>query len=173
MINNAKYLLLILIILPLAGLGCGQKAAEQAAENRINNALDGQGEIEYTGDGWEYEDSETGTKVQVSERVTIPDDFPNDVPLYPDAVARSVSYNPEQGLAGFVVLVTNDSVEDVMGWYAAQAAKNNWTQNGSFNMDGTSMLMFNQGSRNLNVSAAPSEEDGDFATMLTLSVTER
>lgn len=172
MIKITKLLLLLLIVLPLVGLGCGQKVAEQAAENRINNAIDNQGEFEYTGNGWQYEDEETGTKVQVGENVSIPVNFPDDVPLYPNAQTRSVSYNPEQGLYGFLVLVSKDSVEDVMGWYSDQASKNGWTQNGSFNSDGVFMEIFTQDNRTLNISTAPAEDEADFTTLTTITITE-
>lgn len=170
--KTLKIFILSLVILPLAGLGCGQKVTEKLAEDQINRELDGQGEFAYTGDGWQYEDEETGTQVQVGENVSIPDNFPDDVPLYPGAKARSVSYNPEQDLHGFVVLVTNDDVDTVMAWYADQASKNGWTQSGSFNMEGTQMLMFTQGDRAMNVSSAPTEEDDNYATMITVAVTQ-
>ena len=64
------------------------------------------------------------------------------------------------------------SVKNIMSWYDTQAAKDGWTQSGSFNDEGTSMLMFTKGNRYLNVSAGPAEDEADFSTVITLTVTE-
>lgn len=156
--RKSALLLLALLILPLAGFGCGPA--------KVSPTLDSikSGEAE-------YEWGDTGTKVRVGEDVSIPDNFPKDVPLYSNSTTQSVSYNEEQGLYAFVVLLTDDSIATVSDWYANQLAGEGWTQTGQFNADGMNMLMLSKGNRNLVISIGPNDEDGP-ETIITLTVTE-
>lgn len=157
MSKPALFLLALFIALPLAGFGCGPKASPTIDTFK--------GEAE-------YEWGDTGTKVRVGEDVDVPSDFPDDVPLYPNAPTRSVSYNPEQGLHGFIVQVTNDDPGTVIGWFAGQMPQKGWTQTAEYNMDETKMMMFSQGQRVITISSAPAEDEDDYETLITITVTE-
>ena len=98
---------------------------------------------------------------EVSVGGGIPDDFPDDFPIYPGADVQG-SYTGEQdGVSGSVVIwETGDSVDDVKAFYEAEFDGSPWAAEGSFNSAGSTLIGFTNSDSNKTGAVTLGESDG-------------
>jgi len=73
----------------------------------------------------------------------LPDDWPGDFPIYPDAELDSVVSSTEEGIAGTVAtFTTGDAFEDVTDFYTEELADGPWVAVGNPVIDAESALFF-------------------------------
>ena len=157
----------VLVLVPLTGCGAvAEKAAEKATGVDVNKD-----ESKVTVTGKEGEKVE----IQTGEDVTLPDGFPEDVPLYEDAkLTVSNSFTAEGKTTYSATYETSDDVETVHAWYKDALPKDDWTIEGDVvnSADGQSMAIIGakKGDRSLNVTVVGGK-DGERTT-LSLTVGE-
>jgi hypothetical protein len=124
----AAGLSLVLATLTLGAAGC-QSVTEKAVEEATGVKVD-EDEDSVT---IESEDGD-GESVTISgEEGSVPEDFPDDVPLYDATVVGSSSYESGENVNYSVTLETKDSVEDVAAFYEEELESEGWEIEGTFN----------------------------------------
>lgn len=116
----------------LMGAGCGQTAVETGTEAQINAGLKGNGSVDINDNTYNYK-TNTGDTFSVGENVKIPDDFPKDVPVYPEAKVVTAMITGADGGAS-LTMTTPDVVEKVGAWYADQLK--DWTKAATYSYAG-------------------------------------
>ena len=152
----AAALPVILAGLALAGCG-GDQLAEKAAETAVKANTSEQGqEVDVDIDSEKQSFSmsvqgESGSMdMTAGENAKLPDDFPEDVPLYPGMKLQVVSTMDGQEMH-MIQGSTGDDLETVAARLAKDAQSNGWTEAMSMNMGAQQrMLNYTQGDRILN-----------------------
>jgi hypothetical protein len=152
----------LLVALALIGAGCPltqkaeEKVAEEAVEAMIENSVEddgGSGDVEIEDDSFTFTDNETGETFSFGEGADLPEEFPNDVPLYqPSTVLASSSSNNNQDFT--VSLQTSDDFDTVADFYDDEIESEGWEvdDNASFSGDGqTVTITANKDGRRLSV----------------------
>ncbi len=147
------------LVLPLLAAtvlaGCGQDAADTAAE-KIAKQHGVDMDIDRDGDTATYTMSgPDGGKVQVGENLTVPSDFPGDVPVYPDLKIISSTVMPQGAtLTG----ETGDSLDKVAGFYADKMVSEGWEKESEMTQPEMRMVTFKKEGRNAAVHAFKNED---------------
>ncbi|TAK03683.1 hypothetical protein EPO34_00785 [Patescibacteria group bacterium] len=130
-----------LAALILVGAGCGASTA--------TNPLTGT---------TTYDDG-AGTRVQVGNGVSIPADFPADIPMYPGATVVTAMTSAQEGRQGAsLMLTTPDAVAAASGWYEQELVGDGWEKSGNFAVNGSDMRAYEKGDAALSVTASPGDE---------------
>lgn len=100
-----------------------------------------------------------GGEINVGEGV--PDDFPDDFPIYDGADSKGGYSGEQDGVQGFyAVWETGDSLEDVVAFYESEFEDGPWTSEGNFNSAGTTLITVTNDSSNQAGGVSLSEVDG-------------
>jgi uncharacterized lipoprotein len=156
--TTLKFVLPLLAATFLAG--CGQDAADTAAEKLTGVDIDRDGDkATYTMEGPD------GTKVQVGDNLTVPDGFPDDVSVYPDMKLISSSTIPN----GFMVMgQTGDSVDKVAGFYTDKMTSGGWEKESEMTQPDMRLLTYKKEGRNASVTVVKADD----GTTVQLSTTK-
>lgn len=131
----------------------GERMAERAIEQATGGAVDidmnagGESTVRVTDDdGSEFNYSTGGS-------VSLPSDWPEDVPIIEGATVTYVgTMDPQTGKAAQTVSLTSDKpVSGVATYYETELAANGWTITGTMNIQGTSMVTATKGEREAGV----------------------
>jgi len=104
--------------------------------------------VEREGEGLRIsgEDEEGGAfSGQFGENARVPDGFPKDVPVYPDA---QVVGGMVAGEGGMLTLQTDDDLDEVAEFYREKLAKEGWSLGPPMDVMGRRLLSFEKGDRN-------------------------
>jgi hypothetical protein len=151
-------------MLALGTLGC-QRAAERVVEEATGVRVD---------------DDDNSVTVQTDEGeatfsgsdASLPDDWPSDVPAYPDAeIESSTSMRMGDSVQMAVTWTTSDDVTTVYEWYRDELPAAGWEVTGDFSMeqDGqrTANISSSKGSSDANVFIG---DDSDGVTLISIQV---
>lgn len=147
MLTSMKPLLPFLVALVCVGVGCADKldvtqvvdqaketvqgavrqTVEQGVEKVTSQKINTDIGVDFSEGGATFTDPKTGKTVAVGAQVTVPADFPADMPQYPGAVATSLSFDAAHVDAS-LLLMTPDTRAQIREWYATAAAEAGWTQ---------------------------------------------
>lgn len=114
-------ILTLSLIIPVASCArVGSKIAEDAIEKALEKSSGGNVDLNLEEGGAVVKD-EKGGETQIGENVSLPEGWPNDVPVYPDTnfSMSTKTKNGETGKNEYAVwgIVTKGSVEEVYNWY--------------------------------------------------------
>lgn len=134
----------------LMGQGCnpfqnfGQRAGEKAVEQTI--------------------EQQTGAQVDlgIDGEAKLPDNFPDDVPRYPNAKYVSAIVTNE-GKVAIAYFTTKDSSDDIQHWFQTQLEGDDFTLDTTFAIGG-SIQYYTKGDVKITVQAQ--EEDGETTVSL-------
>lgn len=166
-------LVVVIVLLAAAGWGYSRWNTQRKAEKALNqltqiltNASGGQVKVDVDADGQSVDISVNGGSLQVGTNAKVPDDFPNDIPIYPGStVASSFSATQLGTTTGqSVTLTTSDAVATVAAYYKQQMVQQGWTSVSTFDIAGVSQLSYSKGTRTASVSVAT--QDNLTAVML-------
>ena len=128
----------LLPVMLLLGAGCGitdffqkttetvtQKAAESAASMALKKQLGKDVDVDVNKQGATFTDTSSGRVFAIGEHVSIPSNFPKDVPLDADCVPTSVSLDVAKGEAA-LLCVSSKNHNDARDWYEKEATSNGW-----------------------------------------------
>ncbi len=126
----AAGLSLVLATLTLGTVGC-QSVAEKAVEEATGVKVDeDEGSVTIEGEG------DDGESVTISgEEGSVPEDFPDDAPLYDATVVGSSSFQSGESVNHSVTLQTKDSIDDVAAFYQDELESEGWEIEGTFNTE--------------------------------------
>ncbi len=157
-----------LVLVPLTGCQvAAKKAAEKATGVEVNQD---QSKVTVTGkDGEKVE-------IQGGDDASLPDGFPQDVPVYKDATVKMGNSITSEGKTTYsAILQTGDDVNTVSAWYKDALPKEGWTLEGdmSSNSNGktTTVIGAKKGTASLNVTVLGPDDDSKTTISLTVAPT--
>lgn len=125
-----KKLLVIALVAALALGLVGCKSIEEKIGEEIGEEIAGGvlgGDVEVDGDAVTIETDEGEVTIDSTEG-ELPDDFPNDFPIYDDAEVESTSsWAGEGDITFYVNLFSDDEAKEVYDWYKDELSGEGWT----------------------------------------------
>lgn len=113
-----------------------------------------------------HKDSTSPTTENLSAEVTIPENFPNDIPMYPESILDRVQDIDQSGERNITLtLKTPDAVNEVIAWYRANLNANDLHLVSDKNVGGYTLLEGERDNIKIFVQAATIDD--------TTSITER
>jgi hypothetical protein len=99
---------------------------------------------------------------------TIPEEFPNEVPIYPGALASQGKGAVSDGSPmAAVQLQTTDTPKEVYDFYVEQLSKDGWTIQEQKGLEGKNAVSATNGKCTATMMAAPSEDGGSQIFLIT------
>ncbi|HDP69233.1 MAG TPA: hypothetical protein ENN38_00260 [Actinobacteria bacterium] len=159
-----KKVLLLLLTFTLAislclVAGCGKKTTTIKTEEGDVKVETDKDEGKVTIEG------EDGGKVEIGTGTKIPDNWPNDMPIYSNAEIQGVAdISGETGQESLtVILTTPDSIDEIKAYYKKELPANGWTVQDSVSFsdkeDSFGGFTITKGARNGNVTFGTSDEE--------------
>ena len=143
---------LLVALLALGATGC-QRAVDRAVERTIEESTgiridEDEDRVTITGgDGEEYTMEGDGS--------SLPDDWPADVPVYPDMrIESSTTMRMGDDVQFVVSATTSDDVSDVYEWYRDELPDAGWEITGDFSIE-------QNGERTANISSSKDGSDAN------------
>lgn len=155
--------------LALLGAGCNplasvqekveQKVAEKATEAAVDHITGGKVDLNSKDGSLTFKDNETGNTVAWGADVKLPDDFPKELPVYPNAkiVAAAVDRSDANNASTYVLSVT-DAPKVAVAWYETELKKAGWTVKTTMTMESLESRVFAKGEAQINVMSTPGDE---------------
>lgn len=113
--------LALLMLFPLSGCKVGPRAAERYAEEAMQRAIGDEGEVTVDSGGEQVTIKTDEGETTIGQTTSLPDGFPDIIPVYPNIVITTSSKSTYDGKVSFSVAAeSSDSFEDVSGWYMSQ-----------------------------------------------------
>ncbi len=168
-----KLLIPGLIVALLFAAGACKKAGEKLAEKAVEKALESQG-----GEKADVDLSEGKIKITSKEAgkegsleiagggdLKLPDDFPKDVPIYPNTkITSSMKQGPQYHM---LVLTTKDKGAKIYEFYQKKLKDANWDIKQEMQMDKAYTLAGQKGNRNAAVIIGESDEESTISITIT------
>lgn len=157
----------------LFGLGCNplasleRKAAEKTAEGILGQASGGKVSVDANSGQYAFKDNKTGASVVVGENVSLPSDFPKDIPQYPGTKILTASTDPNQGGAA-VTFQSTDDVTKATKWYEDTLKAGGWTQSSSFTAGGSEIRAYEKGKVKMTFTIQAANGDAKGGCMITI-----
>lgn len=99
---------------------------------------------------------------------TIPEEFPDEIPIYPGAMAsQGKGMTSEDVPMAAVQLETSDSPEEVYEFYMDQLSRNGWTIQERESLEGKNAVSATNGKCTATILATPSEDGGTLVFLLS------
>jgi hypothetical protein len=158
------------LLLPTA-FGCSRivdKIAEKAAEKATEKAIEAQtgGKVDISKQGMTVEGNNGQTKVAFGEAAKLPDNFPKEVPIYPDAkITGSVAVNDKKKNGEMVMFETPDTPDKVADFYKSKLS--GYASNMDMNTSGSRMLVMTSADGKLSVTIIASKSEKGSSVQLT------
>lgn len=146
---NALSLFLVALLFPLAACGAAGPAPEPSEADLVISAR--------TGDGSRIEG-------QVGGDVERPAEFPDDIPIYPEAWLTASGSATGEGV--FLLLGSADPARTIYRFYADELARQGWSLDTELWIGGVGILSATKGERAASVSVTGGEDE----TIITLAV---
>jgi len=146
----------LVLALPLAAImACGSEETIETEQGTVTVDRDDD-TTTFSMDG--------GDKLQVKagENIALPEDFPKDVPVYPDATLVTSMATPEG-----VMISSRSSADpgDVLAFYKKELASEGWKLEAEMNMGPQRMLTFSKGDRQATVTLSSDEGETQISLM--------
>lgn len=108
-----------------------------------------------------------GGQISVSE--DLPDEWPDDFPVYPDADLQGSYFGESGGVEGLVATwTTGDSLDEVGDWYEGELADGEWTSTSDGNLGSSRFFSATNSDGSQVAYVSISEGDGDTAIMVAI-----
>ena len=155
-----KILFVVLGTVVLAGAGCNNYVAEKAVEagtgNKVKIGNDDKTLTVKTGEG----------EMQLGEVKKMPDNWPEDAPVYPGSTIQLVSSsNPAEGNASVsVMLLTSDALQAVVDFYKRELVAKGWLIETDYEATDIAIFGASKDNRTMSLTSGSSDE-GSSITM--------
>lgn len=143
---------------------CGnvaENAAQSAAEQAAENAMGG-GDVDISDDSMTVTDDE-GNEMAVGENISIPDTWPDDVPLYDGGELAMVTVQADG--SAYAMWMLSGAPADAMDAYSAQLESAGYSMDQEADLGGTLMREFRSAAKTVSVVAG----EGDGLVSLTVT----
>lgn len=135
--------------LSLVGWSCGKSLTERATESLVEHAINSEsngqtnldlnkGEMTFTG--------KDGSKVAYGSDLSIPSDFPKEIPIYTNSKVQATSMSGNQAL---ISLQSPDTAGVIVSWYESQLIAAGWKQESSLNMENFASRSYTKGNQTM------------------------
>ena len=173
-IKHIVPLVSVAAVISLMGAGCNplqsaQKAAEQKVADSIasgilSKASNGKVDVNTANNQMQFKDNKTGNTVSFGENLSIPADFPKDVPIYPGSKASSIMSSQTDKTAN-ATLTTSDDSATVIKWYEGQFS--GWKEDENSTINNVEVREYSKDTVKITVSVWPQSGDqtGSFITL--------
>lgn len=170
--NVVKLVLIVVVLLVLLSIvgivllgwiggRVGEEVIEQATNSNITQSEDGI--------SIETDDSE----LNISQDQELPDNFPNQVPIYsPASIASSARSTQNNEQFWSVTLTTSDSAQTVQAYYEDALTKDGWTTDSSFETGGLTNIGASNEAENLTMQLGILSENSSEETTITINVNQ-
>jgi len=168
-------------VVSLMGAGCNPLASvQEKVENKIgqsvansivNTASGGKVKMDGDDNSVSFTDNKTGGSMAFGENVKIPDDFPKDAPVYPDAKAVGVIMSHTGDKSASLTLKTSDDVKTVLAWYEDQLK--DWKNDSSFTANNTEIRSYSKDEAQLSLTISPGDDDKGSTISVTYTYKEK
>jgi hypothetical protein len=173
MINRAAILLLIVFSLVLANCSgesekiTTQKGEEAMTEKSIESSSVEKVDVDVSGETVKIKSKEGNVTISGGANVSLPDQFPRDIPIYKGAkVLHSMESIEDKAFS--VSLTTKDNQATVVEYYTSTMKSQDWEEKGLMELPTQKILMYAKGNRNANLVIASGEEQ----TQIIITTTE-
>jgi hypothetical protein len=158
--------LALFMLFPLSGCKVGPRAAERYAEETMQRAIGDEGEVSVDSGG-EQITITTDEGESIIGSTTLPDGFPDIVPVYPNMTIISSSKFTQDNKTGFSLTAeTSDGFDAVSTWYSGQL--DGWEDKSEYTSEGdgfkNSMISANKNAYSLWLQITE-DESGTYITM--------
>jgi len=164
----------LLLVLVFAGGCLGQKISEKITEKVIEKAIESEGgdNVDIDLDDGEMTIESDDGEVNISMGADLPDNFPDNVPVYPDMeIISSWAVTEDDKDSYSINGLTDDAGDDVFAWYKSKLS--GWDIENEFSASGddvkTSSLSAKSGGLVTVIMVVETEDEG---TNIIQSVTE-
>ncbi|MEN9557693.1 MAG: hypothetical protein RL141_62 [Candidatus Parcubacteria bacterium] len=114
-----------------------ERGAEEIAKHNIGKDVD----IDMTQHGAVFRDPVSGRTIAIGEKIALPEGFPADIPLFPDATPTSAAVDPVAKSATLLVTTTEPHAA-MRDWYAENATALGWAAEGTLATADRTILSF-------------------------------
>lgn len=165
--------LMVALLLGVALTGCSM-AAEEATEALVESGTGADVEIDDDGESVSIETEDGSIEISGGESATLPDGFPEDMPVYDGQIVMAQSVDTPEGTGYNVGIQTSDSEDDVAAWYSDELANEGWTIAAEISNDGDGMMMttYQVEKNGSNSQVVIAEEDGQTQIVLTVTYSD-
>lgn len=129
--------LLLVLVCALLGLGALSGCAK-ISENAIEDATGVR--VDEDGSSVTIEGEDGSTITYDDEGTELPEDYPDDVPVYDGTIDSSWETKDEKGTTYAIAIKTTDATEDVVAWYEEQLADKGWEIKTTFKDESSGMV---------------------------------
>ena len=163
-----KKTLIMLVVLTLVFAGCGvsEKIAETATEKAIESATGADVDVDTNTVNITTQE---GDKISVGEKLSLPSDFPSDVPVYDDKTILAASTTAENQYA--LTMTSTDSYSEIDEFYQTELESDGWTIESHNTMaisGNTSIFVAKKGDRTLSVGIYAYTENDEISIVLNV-----
>ena len=146
----------------VCAIGC-KKAADEAMEAAIESQIakdGGSAKVEIGEDdmSFKFEDKKSGAKMAFGKNVEMPQDFPQDVPVY-KSMTLLMAHSQNEDNTFMLKGTTPDAVATVAAFYATETQKQGWSEETNMDQgDKLRVVAYKKEGRSLNVMLATTDE---------------
>lgn len=158
MSSKMKLFIGAIVVLVLIIGGCGmimKKAGEKVVEGMMERATNGEADVDIQKDGTMKVTTDEGTYETGGD---VPDEWPEDVPVYAGATVQYSGSAADQGMA--VMLMSKDSADAVVKFYKDIMASGGWKVESTMQGGGSTIMIGTKGSRTLSIAISGAGEAG-------------
>ena len=155
---------LILSVVVIMGQGCNpfqraqEKAGEAFVEKMVESQTEGKVKLDLDRETVDFETEDGTGQMRLGEGSKLADNFPDDVPRYPEAsyVSSVVTNEGKTAIANFR---TEDSPEDVQAWFKSELEGDGFELDLTFQA-GASLQLYKKGDVKISVQSQADEDNG-------------
>ncbi len=160
---NHKHIALAGASLLLLGAGCIPSPTHLVENAVVNSALGTKGTANVNDNGVSFTGKD-GQTLNIGNNVSIPSDFPKDVPILDGGTVAGVATSKD---GSWISFTTDLSVDAAVKWYDDKLTAAGWEKQGTYSGAGTSTSAYTKDALSIGVVVSNSGSDGKTTVMVT------
>jgi hypothetical protein len=173
--SNRKWIFIAVVIVLALFLFRMVFSPENIAERVIEQATNGEYDVDFDGDGSMQVTGSEGENVNIrtGNRATLPENWPSSVPLLPDAKIQYSAVVDEQdgGSSVTVTYETSQAVSEVIEYYKDELTTEGWNIDATIQAgDGSMLSASNDNDEGVVINIGPS--DGSTTVIISMQISE-
>ncbi len=173
---HVKRILVMVIVLVLAVMGCGedkrsteQKEADETASRIASKAMTiasgKEVNVEVNGETVQFKDADGNVTVHAGKGAKLLDEFPSDLHVYPEG---EIIHTTSMGENEFsVTMQTKDDLNKVVDFHKKKMTEEGWQSETSMDMPNRAMLSYMKGDRVANLMIVQDKDGGTVISITT------
>lgn len=157
----------LVMVFGMAGLGCGKKASENAAEKALEKATNGQADVDLNNNTVRI-NTNTGSW-EAGDNVSLPTNFPSDIYVVDGKINTAITSTETNGYT--VSIESTQSVADLQALYDRELRADGWEITFTMASGGSATLGGTKGQRTVSVGINPGDEGKTNVVITTFETT--